>query len=182
MPQRTIHRIFTIFALALATGSIAFAQSSTAPGTFVTPPRSTWEIALGSSKGTLFVVTKDQPHRRQTCHIQSFTATEFACSRAIGGPRTYLRQQVVALILPGDEHLIASKVLLVLGFSGLGGAIWGTVVLAATCPACAAAAGIATFFWAGAAWLSRNEEKQRDRLLYLAPGQKLTGKLSAIQF
>jgi hypothetical protein len=74
----------------------------------------------------------------------------------------------------------------VLGYSEFGGAIWGTVVLAATCPACAVAAGIATFCYFGIAWLFTdgftNFDRQPDRLLYLAPGQKLTGKLGSIKF
>jgi hypothetical protein len=184
MPQRTIRRILTLLALAFVPGSIALAQSSTAPRTSVTPPRNTWEYAqsVGSSKGTLFVVTKDQPQRRQTCHMRPFNADELVCSRRIGGPRTYLRQQVVALILPGDQYPTLSKVLSVIGFIDFGAAIWGSVVLAATCPACAVGTGIATLFCFGIAKLFIDGEQQPDRLLYLAPGQKLTGKLGTIKF
>ena len=57
------------------------------------------------------------------------------CARVFGGPRIYLPQQILALIIPGDD---AVRIRLALGFNaGLGAAIWGTFVLAATCPACA---------------------------------------------
>jgi hypothetical protein len=184
MSQRTVRRVFTLFALAVVTASIALAQSSTSLKTLVVPPRNTWEIAqsVGSSKGTLFVVTQDQPHHRQTCHMRSYTADELVCSRAIGGPRTYLRQQVVALILPGDQHLKLMKLGLVMEFSEFGAAIWGTVVLAATCPACAVGTGTAAFFYYGiAALFTIGDGGRRDRLIYLAPGQQLTGKLRSIQ-
>ena len=140
-----------------------------------------WQVAqsVGSSKGKLFVVTLDQPQRLQTCHIRSFTLDKLVCSRAIGGPRTYLEQQVLALIIPGDEGL---KLPIVLGLnSGLGAAIWGTVVLAAACPACAVATGVVALFFFGAAGAILIADDQPDRLLYLAPGQELTGKLRSVQ-
>jgi hypothetical protein len=186
MPQRTIRRILEFFALALASGSLALAQSSTAPGPLVAPPRNTWEFAqsVGSSKGTLIIITKDQPGRRQTCRLRPFNADEFVCSRAIGRPRIYLRQQVAALILPGDKYSKLLKVGSVIGFSEFGAAIWGSVVLAATCPACGVAAGIAAFLYFGIAelFIIGDDDGQPDRLLYLAPGQKLTGKLGSIRF
>lgn len=183
IPQQTLRRIFAFFALAFATGSIAFAKSSTAPVTLVTPPKNTWEYAqsVGSSKGTLFVVTKDEPNRRQTCHLQPFNTDELVCSRAIGGPRTYLRQQVVALILPGDQHPNVMTALRVFGFGEFGAAIWGSVVLAATCPACAVGAGIGAFIYFGFAERMVGDDGRPDRLLYLAPGQRLTGKLASIK-
>jgi hypothetical protein len=101
------------------------------------------------------------------------------CSRAIGGPRTYLSQQVLALILPGDDGL---KLRLVLGLNaGLGAAIWGTIVLAAACPACAVATGIVAFCFFSAAGAILIGDDQPDRAIYLAPGQKLTGKLRFVQ-
>ena len=115
----------------------------------------------------------------QTCHIQSFTIDKLVCSRAIGGSRTYLPQQIVALILPGDGAL---KLRLVLGFNGgLAAAILGTVVLVATCPVCAVAAGIAALFFFGAAGAVLIGDDQPNHLLYLAPGQQLSGKLGFVQ-
>jgi len=135
--------------------------------------------ALGSTKGKLFVVTVDQPQRLQVCHIQSFTLDKLVCSRPIGSPRVYLPQQILAVILPGDDDL---KLRLVLGLNGgLGAAIWGTVVLAAACPACAVATGIAAFFFFGAAGAVLIGDDQPNRLLYLAPGQQLSPKLGYIE-
>jgi len=160
-------------------------QSAAPPSTetFAVPisTSNSWQVAqsANSSKDRLFVVTIDKPERRQTCHVRSFTLDKLVCSRAIGGSRTYLRQQVVALILPGDDGL---KLRLVLGLNGgLGAAIWGTVVLAATCPACAVATGVAALFFFGAAGAVLIGDDQPDRLLYLAPGQQLTGKLRFVQ-
>jgi hypothetical protein len=181
MQLRTIRHIFTLFALALVCATVSRAQSPTSTGALLVPPYNTWQVAqqVGSSKGKLFVVTLDQPNRRQTCRIQSFTRDKLVCSRALGGPRTYLPQQVVALILPGDGAL---KLRLMLGLNGgLGAAIWGTVVLAAACPACAVATGIAAFFCFGAAGAIGMGDDQPDRLLYLAPGQQLSGKLGFVQ-
>jgi hypothetical protein len=176
MPKQTI-RVLTLFALALVSTTVALAQSPTLPKAIAT----TWEIAqqVGSTKGKLFVVTVDQPDRRQTCRVRSFTLDKLVCSRAIGGPRTYLPQQIVALILPGDGNL---KLRLVLGFNaGLGAAIWGTVVLAATCPPCAVATGIAALLLFGAAGAILIGDDQPDSLLYLVPGQQLSGRLGHLQ-
>lgn len=184
MSKRTI---LTLFALVLGLASIAVAQSPTPREVFTIPignvASNDWQAAqqVGSSKRTLFVVTQDQPQRRQTCHLRSFTADELVCSHGNGNLRTYLRQQVVALILPGDQYSKLSRVLWAVGFSEFGAAIWGSVVLAATCPACGVAAGIGTVFYFGMAALFASGEEQPDRVLYLAPGQKLTGKLSLVQ-
>jgi hypothetical protein len=181
MPQRSIRSILILFALALVSATIALAQSSTSSEAPVIPTRNNWQIAqsVGSSKGKLFVVTLDQPTRKQTCRIQSFTADKLVCSRATGGPRTYLPQQVVALILPGDNAL---KLRLMLGFNGgLAVAIWGTVVLAATCPACAVATGIVALLFFGAAGAVLIGGDEPNRLLYLAPGQQLSDKLGFVQ-
>ena len=182
MPQRTVRRILTLSAFALVAATIALAQSPDSPEIVAIPIRSSnpWQDAqsAGPSRGKLFVVTLDQPHRRQTCHIQSFTPDKLVCSRAIGGPRTYLPAQVVALILPGDG---AFRLRLLLGLNvGLGAAIWGTVVLAATCPACAVGTGIAALILFGNAGVALFDDEP-DRLLYLAPGQQLTGKLRLIE-
>jgi len=187
MFHRTIRLILNLFALALAAATFAAAQSPTPREAFKTPfvyvANNDWQIALkvGSSKRTLFVVTQDQPQRRQTCHLRSFTADELVCSHGNRSLRTYFRQQVVALILPGDQYSKLSKVLWAVGFSEFGAAIWGSVVLAATCPACGVAAGIGTVFYFGMAALFASGEEQPDRVLYLAPGQKLTGKFRFVQ-
>jgi hypothetical protein len=140
-----------------------------------------WEgaQAIGSSHARLFVVTFDKPDRRQTCRIQSFTPESIVCSRGTGGSHSYLRQQVAALIVPGDGD---SKRRFVLGLNaGMGAAIWGTVVLAATCPACAVATGIVAFLLFSAAGAVLIGDDQPDRLLYLAPGQELSRKLGFVQ-
>lgn len=185
MHQRTIRRILTLLGLALVAATVALAQSPASPEVFSIPvgntANNTWQVAQsdGSSRGKLFVVTLDQPHRRQTCRVQSFTPDKLVCSRAFGASRTYLPEQVLALILPGDG---ATKLGLVLGFNaGLGAAIWGTVVLAAVCPACAVATGIVALFLFGAAGAVLIGDDQPERLLYLAPGQQLTGNRRFVQ-
>jgi hypothetical protein len=182
MPNRTVRHALFFFVLCLASLTNAAAQSPDSTETLAIPIRSSdsWQDAqsTGSSKGKLFLVTLDQPHRPQTCHVQSFTVDKLVCSRAIGGPRTYLPEQVVALILPGDG---AFRLRLLLGLNvGLGAAIWGTVVLAATCPACAVGTGIAALILFGNAGVALFDDEP-DRLLYLAPGQHLTGKLRSIK-
>ena len=185
MHQRTNRSILSLFALAVASAAVAVAQqSSTSTETLGIPGNSTdstWQVAqsLGSTKGKLFVATVDQPQRLQVCHVQSFTLDKLVCTRPIGSPRVYLPLQVLAVILPGDDDL---KLRLVLGFNGgLGAAIWGTVVLAATCPACAVATGIAAFFFFSAAGAVLIGDDQPNRLLYLAPGQQLSPKLGYIE-
>jgi hypothetical protein len=82
MPQRTIRYILTLVGLAIVSATIALAQSPTSPQAPATPTRNTWQVAqlVGSSKGKLFVVTLDQPHRRQTCR-----AAEDMPTSGIGG-------------------------------------------------------------------------------------------------
>jgi hypothetical protein len=181
MPQRTIRSILTLFALALVSTTITLAQSSTSSETPAIPTRNNWQIAqsVSPSKGKLFVVTVDQPDRKQTCHIQSFTIDKLVCFRAIGGPRTYLPQQIVALILPGDGAL---RLRSVLGLNvALGATILGTIAIMATCPVCAAATGIAALLLFGAGGAVLIGDYQPNRLLYLAPGQQLSGKLGFVQ-
>jgi hypothetical protein len=181
MNPPTICRTFTLFALAPVCAAIALAQSPTSTEPILISPYNTWQVAqqVGSSKGKLLVVTFDQPDRRQTCRIQSFTPDKLVCSRAIGGPRTYLPNQVVALILPGDGAL---KLKLMLGLNGgIGAAIWGTVVLAAACPACAVATGVAALLLFCAAGAIGMADDQPNRLLYLAPGQKLSRKIGYVE-
>ena len=186
MPQRTIRNILIISPLVLVSATIAFAQSPTSTKTVTSPvgniPASnSWQIAqqAGSSLGKLIVVTLDEPHRRQACRIKSFTVDKLVCFRAFGGARTYLPPQVAALILPGDGHL---RLWLVLGFNaGLGAAIWGTVVFAAACPGCAVATGIAALCLFLAATDVLIADDQPDRLLYLAPGERLSRKLGYVE-
>jgi hypothetical protein len=184
MSQRAIRRILIVFALALASAIAAVAQSLTPVETFKSAISSAsasdkWQAALqaGSAKGKLIVVTVDQPNRRQSCHLQSFTPDQLVCSRAFGRRRTYSSQQVAALILPGYG---APKLVSLPLIGESGAAIWGTVVLAATCPACAVATGIAAVYCLmGAAFI--HEDDQPDRLLYLAPGQHLSRKFGLVK-
>ena len=182
MYQQVTRSILTFSAIALTSAAIAFAQNST---TIVTPakePNSSWSFAQsgGSSKHTILVYTLDHPDRRQTCHVQSFTVEKLVCSRAIGAPRTYLPQQVLALVLPGDDEL---RRWWVVGLNaGLGASIWGTVVLAAACPVCAAATGVAALIFFGSAGATLLGDGQPDRVLYLAEGHSLNCKLRKAEF
>jgi len=185
MSVRTIYSVFTVVALALVTSIAALAQSPDSTEVFTVPMSNTasgsWQDAplAGASKGKLFVITLDQPDRRQSCHIQSFTVDGLICSRAFGGPRTYLPQQIAALILPGDG---ASKFRFLLGLNSAGGAaIWGTVLLAATCPACAVGTGIAALLLFCASGAVLIGDDQPDRVLYLAPGQRMAVNLHLVQ-
>ncbi len=181
MPQRSIRSILVLFAVALVSATIAIAQPPASTEAHAIHTSNTWQIAqsVGPSKGKLFVITVDQPDRKQSCRIQSFTVDKLVCSRAIGGPRTYLPQQIVALILPGDGDL---KLRLLLGLNGgLAAAIWGTVVLVATCPPCAVATGIVALVLFNAAGAVLIGDDEPDHLLYLAPGQRLSGKLGFVQ-
>lgn len=181
MFKRETRSLFTLFTCALACTIIASAQSAKVVKIQPMTAISSWELArlAGASKRKLFVVTFDQPQRKQACRVRAFTQDKLVCSRAIGGPRIYLPNQVLALILPGDG---AVKLGLMLGINAeLGAAIWGTVVLIATCPACAAATAFVSlylFFGAGAIGMG---DSRPDKLLYLAQGGKLTGKLRMIQ-
>jgi hypothetical protein len=182
MSHRTVRSILALSVLAIVSTVSAFAQSMAAPLKRATPASSTWEAAqaAGSGKGKLLVVTLDQPDRRQSCHIKAFTPEKLVCARALGGLRVYLSQQIAALILPGDEKL---SLRLFLGFNvGLGTAIWGTVALVAVCPACAAATAVAALVCFSAAGATAYSDTQPDRLLYLAPNQRLKGKLSSLKF
>ncbi len=183
MNLQMIQAVFILSLCPLLVAQQPAQVASPSSETFAIPTSTSnlWQVAqsVSSSNSKLFVVTLDQPRRRQTCHVRSFTLDKLVCSRAIGGPRTYLEQQVLALIIPGDEGL---KLPIVLGLNGgLGAAIWGTVVLAATCPVCAVATGVAALFFFCAAGVILIADDQPDRLLYLAPGQRLTGKLRSVQ-
>jgi hypothetical protein len=188
MSQRAICRILIVLALVIASATAAVAQSSTPRESFKVPLSNApagdnWQAALRtwSTFGKFVVVTVDQPNRRQSCQLQSFTPDQLVCSRANGRPRTYLQQQVAALLLPGDPGGFEFMFATVFLFHGASGAaVWGTVVLAATCPVCAAATAFAAFgYLIGAAFV--RGEYQPDRLLYLAPGQHLSRKFGHVR-
>ena len=182
MPQRTINQILTLFALVFLFVSITFAQSVTTVEPIAIHGRnSSWQAAQAvvASKHKLVVVTVNRPNRRQACRVQAFTNRELVCARVVGGPRIYLPEQVVALIVPGDDAL---RIRLVLGFNaGLGASIWGTIALAATCPACAVATGLAAFMMFSAAGATLIGDGQPERLLYVAAGRQLSRKFRYVQ-
>ena len=173
MIQRAIRNAVVFCTVVL--GSVAVhAQSKKAP----TDPYK-WDAAQNAGVDRkLFVVTKEQPDRKQSCHVKAFSADEVVCSRAIGKPRTYRRDQILALIQPGEVN----PLVLFFGFNaGLGASIWATVVLTATCPICAAATGIAALIFFDLAGLTMFTDTVPTQLLYLAPGENLSPKLGYIQ-
>jgi hypothetical protein len=177
MPHTISFRVFTLFTLFVISASTALAQSGTDPARGDNTHLSDWQIAqqVGSSNHRLYVVTLDQPQRRQSCRVRSFTADKLVCSRGLGTPRTYRRQEIVALIVPGDHDL---RIQLLVGLNiGMGAAIWATVVLAAACPACAVGTGVAALLLFCAAGAIGFVDGQEDRVLYLARGQELTVEL-----
>jgi hypothetical protein len=179
MTHLTRRRILTLCAVVLASATVARGQSTTIP---IGGGSHTWQDAQssGSSNRKLYVVTIDQPERRQSCRVQSFTADKLVCSRAIGGSRTYRPQQILALIIPGDVVRARIPIWLALN-AGLGASIWGTVVLTATCPACAAVTAIAAFFYFGYAGAVVFTDDVPDKLLYLAPSHELSRKMGYVQ-
>lgn len=181
MLQRIIRSVLTVATLAFAFATIVLAQSADSREALATPIAQAWRTAqsTGPSKGKLLVIALDQPNRRQTCQIQSFAPDKLVCSRAFGGTRTYLPQQVLALILPGNEYL---RIPWLIGFnSGAGAAIWGTVVLAAACPICAAATSVAAVWCLGEAGVGLSYgDYRKDRILYLAPGESLGDKYDSV--
>jgi hypothetical protein len=181
MPYRTMSRVLILFTLSLFSATIACAQSPASSEIPAANADNAWRAAqlVGSSKRSLFVVTLDRPNRRQSCRVRSFTLDKLVCSRTIGAPRSYPPHQIAALILPGDDRL---KLRLLLGLNaGLATAAWGTVMLVATCPVCAVVTGVTVLLLLGAAGAVLIADDQPDRLLYLAPGEHLTGKLRFIE-
>jgi hypothetical protein len=181
MPQRITRSIVTLCAFSIFTAIVASAQSPDSIEVLTVPLGDARQGAQlsGPTSGKIFVVTFDQPQRRQTCHIVSLTGDKLVCSRALGGSRTYLVQQILALILPGDDAL---RYKLFVGFNlGLGAAIWGTVVLAAICPVCAAGTALVALFCFSAAGATAYGDGVSNRLLYLAPGSQLSDKLGYVQ-
>jgi hypothetical protein len=185
MPQRTIRSFSIVIALALGFATVTLAQTPASvelPAAISVPnmdtailtksPAEGWEIArsASSSAGRILVVTVDRPNRKQSCRVQSFTDEKIVCSRAFGDSRTYLKQQIAALLLPGDAF---SPTELFIGFNaGLGASIWATVVLVATCPVCAAGTAFAALVFFELAGLTAFTDDQPERLVYRAPGLK----------
>lgn len=173
--------LITAAAITLASATVGRAQATTLYVPTNTDAMQTWQLAqsVGASKGKLYVVTVDKPNNRQSCRIQSFTLDKLVCSHVFGGSHTYLPQQVIALLIPGDREL---KLRLVIGLNGgMAAAVWGTVVLAAACPACAVGTGIVALALFSAAGAILVGDDQPDRLLYLATGRRLSDKLGYIQ-
>lgn len=170
--RASAHFILSLSLLALATATVSLAQSPAASETTTVPRRNTkWQSAqqIGSSQPRLLVVTLDQPHRKHSCRVESFTQDRLICSRVIGGPRTYFPRQILAIMIPGDN---STRIKLLLGLNAaMGAAIWGTVVLAATCPACAAGTATAALLLFCAAGAISIGDGQPERSIYQAPGQ-----------
>jgi len=181
MRSRAI-RLLPLAALALLTSTIALAQSGPTASSlpdhphYDNPKFTTWNsLAEVNPGGKLLVVTLSQPTSRHTCSVHSMTATELVCKAPFGATRTYPSSNIAALIVPGDFDL---KMRLVIAFNAaLGASIWGTVVLAAACPPCAVATGIAAFLFFGSAGAVLIGDDVADTLLYLAPGQTFQAKL-----
>ena len=147
----------------------------------VKEPAQSWQVAqsAATSEHKILVVTLDQPNRKQSCRVQSFTDEKIVCSRPFGNSRTYLKKQIAALILPGDTF---TPLELFIAFNaGLGASIWGTVALVATCPVCAAGTALAAFVFFQLAGLTAFSDDQPDFLLYLAPGQELSKKFGYVR-
>jgi hypothetical protein len=181
MPKLAARSILNLFGFVLISATFALAQATTSFTAPISSGNESWESAQsqGSLKHKLIVITLDQPHRRQTCHVRSFTQEKLVCARGLGSSRAYLPQQLAAIILPGDEKL---RLPLFLAFNGgLGAAIWGTVALAATCPVCAAATGVAALFFFTAAGVMAYADGQPDRTIYLSQERHPTSNLSPIQ-
>ena len=85
MTQRTIRSILIVFSLGLVSATTSFAQSSNSTEVISVPIGNSAHDSrqaahlTGPSKGKLFVVTLDQPNRRQSCRIQSFTKNKLVC-------------------------------------------------------------------------------------------------------
>jgi hypothetical protein len=181
MPKPAARSIFNLFGFFLISATFAFAQATTSFAVPLSGGNQSWESAQsqGSLKYKLIVITLDQPHRRQTCHVRTFTPDKLVCARGLGSSRAYLPQQLAAIIIPGDEKL---RLPLFLAFNGgLGAAIWGTVALAATCPVCAAATGVAAPFFFAAAGVMACADGQPDRTIYISQERHPTSNLSPIQ-
>jgi len=182
--RRPINRnLLQVSAFVLASASVACGQNLSNVDIAAANPSKDWKSAedLTPIKSKRYVVTTDQPDRKQGCRVQSLTDDELVCSRANGGSRTYKREQIVALINPGTK---SETLAFFLGFNaGLGASIWGTVALVATCPVCAAATAFAAFIFFGMAGVTAmaDDASAPEKLLYLAPGQVLSNKFHSVE-
>ena len=108
--------------------------------------------------------------------MQSIDTSQIVCDHH-GEKTAYKADDIAAIIEPG-EH---TPVLIYAGgiLAASGAAAWGTAVLASVCIPCAVVTGVAALFLfmmaPGAAMASDGDSS--DRLLYIAPGQKLQVKL-----
>jgi hypothetical protein len=183
MPRATT-RIIAILTVSLFSGSLALAQQTSTPE----PVQETASIpafdlhedwakasAIASSKHKLIIATSADPTHRHACRVQSFTPDQLVCKGSFGKTNAYKPQEIAALITPGDKDFKLRGVLVVNGVAAA--AIWGTVVLAATCIPCAVATGVAALFILGAAGAILIADDQPEAILYLAPGQTLQVKL-----
>jgi hypothetical protein len=181
MANRSNYALTTVLALTLLSPTFVLGQDQpTPPHPPMADPLQRWDYAsLRAPSGRkIVVVTMSHPTHRIACRVRSFTVDQLACKRPFGKSRIYKPQEVAALIIPCDEDL---RLRLVLGFnSALAAAIWGTVVLAPTCPPCAVGTGIAAFLFFSAAGATLIGDDQPDSLLYLAPGQTLNKKLGYV--
>ena len=171
-----------VFTLVFIAASLAAAQSEARYDlTFSPQGNSSWQVAQKAAAGAykLSVITIDHPDRGKPCRLKSFMSDQLVCARFFGRPQTYRFDQVIAIVLPGDGGY-RLPIWLALN-TGLGAAIWGTVVLIATCPPCAAGTALAAFLLFGAAGAVAYADDVPDRLLYIAPGQELSKKLGYIQ-
>jgi hypothetical protein len=189
MPQRFLRNLAIVIALNLVFATVTLAQSphpvdlpaaipvqNVEMTVLAETSAEGWQVAqsVTSSGGKIFVVSFDKPNRRQSCRVQSFTDEKIVCSRPFGGSRIYLKEQVAALILPGDQALTTG---LFVGFNaGLGASIWASVVLAAACPVCAAGTALAALVFFDLAGLTAFTGGEPERLVYRTPGQELSLK------
>lgn len=183
MRQPINRNLLHVLAFVLASASVAYGQNPSNVDIATANPSKGWKGAedLTPVKSKRYVVTTDQPDRKQSCRVQSFTDDELVCARANGRSRTYKREQIVALIVPGTK---SETLAFLLGFNaGLGASIWGTVALVATCPVCAAGTALAAFIFFGMAGVTAmaDDASAPEQLLYLAPGQVLSHKFRSVE-
>jgi len=172
---------FSVALAAILTGVSAAQSTSHFDLAIPLGRNSSWQVAetSGASMYKLAVVTLDHPDRMQSCRVKSFTSDRLVCARLIGRPHSYRADQVLAIIVPGDGGLRLPIWLSLNAVSGA--AIWGTVVLTATCPPCAAATAFAALVFLGAAGAIALADDVTNKLLYLAPGQELSEKLGYVK-
>ena len=167
----------SILALAVLFQALAQAQEQVSIANLPAPGSAhTWQTAqLRAPAGRkIQVVTKAQPTHRIACRVASFTGEQLLCKGAFGETRIYDSQDIAALIRPGDYN---QRFPFVIGLNTAAGfAIWGTIVLVATCIPCAAATAFVALGVLGAAGAVLIADDQPDALLYLAPGEHLQVK------